>query len=985
MGSSAKPRQKDEMAITAREASPLDTRLTTTILYEFEASITEKVMLDLLDWDERPIVVLDSAYVSNGKNTENNVHMNLTLKSEPGLVDDLLGQGYDGRYSEEQIEFWRWAKAQDTRIEHGNELPSKKAYGEWEWIKLSFRERWRIVRGTRVSPSEAAGNPFLAPHLERRSLRPRYPRETSTIRVPMVHDYQDFQPEESVLEGDHYDTPQSSKRKSPDDTKVTQSYRLRQTESPSSKKARIQETHAFPSIIPQNNLPESLAGSPFSELPSKDERVPGSVSFNDSDLRRQELTTPTSITNYRSRLPPVFMNSSDIQSNESSYSVDKFDPNVQFRLQRSMSEQAVETKMQILPTSETVPIGTKDAMKNDSGCSQRSSITVTGEDIAISHQIDWTLYHVPSPTKFIDFFRHFDWSSKLPGPIKSWSDQLRSLVFMMTSDPEPSLILWGDHRERSMIYNEACISIFGSKHPAAMGAKPEDVFAELWELILPGIEQVERGKSTQLLDICVPMIRHGYLEETFWCITDLPILSNQGVPLGCYCRLTESTSKAIAERKIKMLLTLGEASASATNLKNLWPKILRAFEDTDDTMPFAFIYSVVDDQSTQSSKESTPTAEIEGKCKLCVLESTMGIQCEYLPRELYLSDFGEHLAINFRRAWKLNEPIFLKHEDGTLPEQLRHPVPGRGGGQPCEVAAICPIRFVQEHHLVAFVVLGLNPRRPLKEQTDYVKLLNRRLLDGAASVFLPEEERRNAEALHAADLQQAAIASQLLSMTKEARNRQNRFMRLSENAPVGMYLFSPNGDIIFINDAYLDMLGIRRDDFEGAYGWASQIVEEDLPSVNAAWRKVAEERLPIVVEFRVKRPFKFIDEDGVETIGETWIMSSAFPQTSEEGEVDSVIGWQTDISHRKYAESLQKQRLQDALESKRQSENFIDMTSHEMRNPLSAILQSSDGIMIALPTLFSKSQEPTAETKEVINTIAVSTLIVGVDWADSLG
>lgn len=32
------------------------------------------------------------------------------------------------------------------------------------------------------------------------------------------------------------------------------------------------------------------------------------------------------------------------------------------------------------------------------------------------------------------------------------------------------------------------------------------------------------------------------------------------------------------------------------------------------------------------------------------------------------------------------------------------------------------------------------------------------------------------------------------------------------------------------------------------------------------------------------------------------------------------------------------------MEAKRQTENFIDMTSHEMRNPLSAILQSADAI-----------------------------------------
>lgn len=50
-------------------------------------------------------------------------------------------------------------------------------------------------------------------------------------------------------------------------------------------------------------------------------------------------------------------------------------------------------------------------------------------------------------------------------------------------------------------------------------------------------------------------------------------------------------------------------------------------------------------------------------------------------------------------------------------------------------------------------------------------------------------------------------------------------------------------------------------------------------------------------------------------------------------------------------ESSQKQRMEEALESKRQQENFIDMTSHEMRNPLSAVIQCADSIMGDLEVL----------------------------------
>lgn len=56
--------------------------------------------------------------------------------------------------------------------------------------------------------------------------------------------------------------------------------------------------------------------------------------------------------------------------------------------------------------------------------------------------------------------------------------------------------------------------------------------------------------------------------------------------------------------------------------------------------------------------------------------------------------------------------------------------------------------------------------------------------------------------------------------------------------------------------------------------------------------------------------------------------------------------------------SQQKQATEDALERKRQQENFVDMTSHEMRNPMSAVLQSADSIIAALQRLMRLLNEP---------------------------
>ncbi|KAG9711391.1 histidine kinase, partial [Aureobasidium melanogenum] len=82
--------------------------------------------------------------------------------------------------------------------------------------------------------------------------------------------------------------------------------------------------------------------------------------------------------------------------------------------------------------------------------------------------------------------------------------------------------------------------------------------------------------------------------------------------------------------------------------------------------------------------------------------------------------------------------------------------------------------------------------------------------------------------------------------------------------------------------------------------------------------------------------------------GETWLQGTAIAEIGIDGSVVAIQGFVTEISLKKASERLLSQKLDDALEHKRQADRFIDMTSHEMRNPLSAILQSADGILTTL-------------------------------------
>jgi signal transduction histidine kinase len=76
-----------------------------------------------------------------------------------------------------------------------------------------------------------------------------------------------------------------------------------------------------------------------------------------------------------------------------------------------------------------------------------------------------------------------------------------------------------------------------------------------------------------------------------------------------------------------------------------------------------------------------------------------------------------------------------------------------------------------------------------------------------------------------------------------------------------------------------------------------------------------------------------------------WILCSSYPELDAHNDIVEIVGNVTDISKQKWAEDVQKRRTDSALESKKHLEHFIDTTSHEMRNPLSAIMQCADGIL----------------------------------------
>ncbi|KAL9607240.1 MAG: hypothetical protein Q9167_007828 [Letrouitia subvulpina] len=560
---------------------------------------------------------------------------------------------------------------------------------------------------------------------------------------------------------------------------------------------------------------------------------------------------------------------------------------------------------------------------------------------------DWTrLPMVPTLPKHIQFARSIDWASTKLGPIESWSTELRCMCNMIMASPHPAAMYWGD--DLIAIYNEAYILLAGEKHPTLMGQSYRIAWAEIWDNVKDVFANAfATGQATMKDDDCLFIRRSslpGFLEETFFSWSIIPLVGLDGSVVGLYNPAFEKTRRKIAERRMLTLREVGEQTAAARELKAFWSKVLKALEYNECDSPFVILYSVGDDIESEASSMQSSSV---GSVRQCNLEGTLGVPEGHpaAPSKIDLKAGPEYFAHVFREAMKSDRPILLQVENETLDANLLQGLHWRGYGDPCRAAVCCPIFLTGGDSILGFLVMGLNPRRPYDDDYSlFVQLLSRQLTTSSASVVLYEEEiARGRRAAQVAALDRTELSEQLAIRTQEAVESETKFTRMAEFAPVGIFIADSQGQITYCNDAWYEISRVPK-----AYGstedWMDFVKDEDKERVFRLWDNLVQNAVAMNCEFRFNTPWE--DQQGHRS--DTWVLASAYPEKNETGGLKIIFGSLTNISQQKWAELLEKRKMEEAVEMKRQQENFIDITSHEMRNPLSAILQCADEIASTL-------------------------------------
>ncbi|KAL6708235.1 hypothetical protein ACN47E_003419 [Coniothyrium glycines] len=198
------------------------------------------------------------------------------------------------------------------------------------------------------------------------------------------------------------------------------------------------------------------------------------------------------------------------------------------------------------------------------------------------------------------------------------------------------------------------------------------------------------------------------------------------------------------------------------------------------------------------------------------------------------------------------------------------------------------------------------------------------------------------------------------------------FQRFAELLPNGLAILDKDAEAIFVNDAFFKLTTNKGENEFRA--WPESIHPHDYEHVMDKYRTAFENRSELQIEFRcdVAEP--------QEPREEQWRLFLLKPLSdeSEAGYISAVI----DITDIKQAQLTQEKAAQEAKERKEQQERFIDMVSHEIRNPLSAVMHLAEEVKEVTREIATGHEDIREQVTDILD--AADTILLCVSHQNTL-
>ncbi|KAL1297479.1 hypothetical protein AAFC00_005002 [Neodothiora populina] len=199
-------------------------------------------------------------------------------------------------------------------------------------------------------------------------------------------------------------------------------------------------------------------------------------------------------------------------------------------------------------------------------------------------------------------------------------------------------------------------------------------------------------------------------------------------------------------------------------------------------------------------------------------------------------------------------------------------------------------------------------------------------------------------------------------------DRQPFFQKFAEMLPTGLAILDHQAEALFVNQQFHE-LTVHGGTDKSFKKWPKTIHPQDYDRVMNAYREAFESRTDLSTEFRAY---------GKEEPWRLFLMRPLEDENLEKASLKRYGGFicaVVDITKIKAAELSEKKAARDAQERKRQQERFIDMLSHEIRNPLGAVLHCQEDILEAID--YGKIRSDTINVDDIVEACETISICVG--------
>ncbi len=324
--------------------------------------------------------------------------------------------------------------------------------------------------------------------------------------------------------------------------------------------------------------------------------------------------------------------------------------------------------------------------------------------------------------------RAFDWSRTPLGPVNEWPQSLKTTVSTFLTSRFPIFVWWGS--DLIQLYNDACASIIGDKHPAGLGRPAHEVWAEIWHIIGPMLKGVmASGEATWSDDQMLPTNRYGYTEEAYFTFAYSPIRVETGGVGAVFCAVVETTARVLGERRNAMLRELGGRTiAESRTAEDACRQAAAVLARHPADVPCALLYLI---------DETGEVAHLAGSSGLTE-DGLASQRCIDLTH-----------TVSGDAGWPLGR--VLRTGDPELVEDVgvRFGTPTGGPWtEPPERAMVLPIAGARQDRPWGILVAAFSPRCALDDDyRGFFQLVATQIATAVANARAHEDEKRRADAL----------------------------------------------------------------------------------------------------------------------------------------------------------------------------------------------------------------------------------------------